>query len=179
MSLMMIIRPFIQLEEVKLLFITEVEKYYLRQANWTPEEIYFISEKFWENNKKPFGMEEVEKSFVEISQSMPVMIITDIKHANKLYERRILPVFLETNSLMSNYYRDTDGSLKSDLLVIKDDFLLGKEGYFYLNDNGYQLKPMPIYPEIERECIDDSKNGIFKIILSDSSNTVFERFRLS
>ena len=45
-------------------FITEQEFYFLRQENRVHENIYFVYNKFWEQNDDLSGLEKIEKTIM-------------------------------------------------------------------------------------------------------------------
>jgi hypothetical protein len=133
----LIVRPLVVLPNGdKMFFITEQEFYFLRQENRVHENIYFVYNKFWEQNNELEGLEKIEQTMLESTQKR-VMLLVDYNKAVKLNERKILPICMAINAVMTNYYYDSQkNKLSSTQVFIKESFL--QEGKLFHIDTGQE-----------------------------------------
>ena len=155
-------------------FMTPAELYYLRQENKVLENIFYISEDFWSHYKNPFGMETIENVFIKDAGKKPILLLLDYKYADKLSRRDILHSLMPVNSIMTNYYKDTErGKIVADQMFIDEDVFLGKKFVEEIIIEDKHTKATPIDTEA---CFKSALPGILRVVKRDDPD--FKRLLL-
>ena len=159
----LIIRPFVVLPNGdKMFFITEQEFYFLRQENRVHENIYFVYNKFWEQNDELSGLEKIEKTLME-NPSKRVMLLVDYDKAVKLNERKILSICMEINAVMTNYYYDSKKDKLQSTQIFLDKSFMREGKPFHIDTGEEKLEGQILKRRIERLFSKRYPSGICKI----------------